>query len=109
MLAVEKPNLEGLWDELHRGRVFECRLRDPKWHLDGLQSGQDVYIDPRPSILDSLIHELIHRRHPRLGERTVRRMTSKLISGMSEADMLKWWKAYGRIKKKSRTVEYEPD
>ena len=104
---VEKPNLDGLMDEMARGKVYECSLRDPKWHLDGLQAGADIFIDPRPSILDTLIHELIHRRHPRLGERTVRRITHKLVSSMDEATMLKWWRAYNRIKKKIKPVEAE--
>jgi len=99
------PDLEGLWDELNRGRVWECSLRDPKWHLDGLQSGENVYIDPRSSILEILIHELIHRRHPRLGERTVTKAARKLFAGMNEQDKQRWWRRYSALKRKGVPVE----
>lgn len=104
---MSAPDLEGLWDELNRGRVYECSLRDPRWHLDGLKDGECVYIDPRASILETLLHELTHRRHPRLGERTVMRTARRFLSSMSETDKARWWKAYMRIKRKGRPVDVE--
>lgn len=100
-------NLDDLWDELHRGKVYECVLYDPRWHLDGLKDGENVYIDPRPSILETLTHELIHRRHPRWGERRVTREARRLIGRMTEMDMAKWWRAYQRIKRKGRPLEVD--
>jgi len=101
------PDLDGLWDELHRGKVWECSLRDPKWHLDGLQSGEHVYIDPRSSVLETLIHELIHRRHPRLGERVVAKTARKLLAGMTDPDKRRWWNAYRRVKRKGPPIEVD--
>lgn len=101
------PNLEDLYDELQRGKVYEVSLRDPRWHLDGLQDGESVYIDPRSSILEILLHELTHRRHPRLGERTVTREARRMLGRMSEADKVRWWNAYNRIKRKGRPVEVD--
>ena len=101
------PDAEGLFDELHRGRVYEASLRDPRWHLDGLQDGEAVYIDPRSSILEILLHELTHRRHPRLGERTVTRVARQLLARMSEAEKIRWWRAYCRIRRKGRPVDVE--
>jgi hypothetical protein len=97
--------LDDLADELKRGRVYECSLRDPKWHLDGLQDGENIYIDPRPAILETLCHELIHRRKPRWGERRVTREARRLVFGMDEATKAKWWRAYSRVKRKSGPVE----
>lgn len=101
------PALDDLFDELNRGKVFECALRDPKWHLDGLQSDGAVYIDPRTSILETLIHELMHRRHPRMREMAVTREARRLLAGMDETTKRRWWAAYCRVKKPRRPVDVE--
>lgn len=99
--------LDDLWDELSRGRVWECSLRDTRWHLDGLQAGDNIYIDPRPAVLETLCHELIHRRKPRWGERRVEREARRLVGAMDEQTKAKWWTAYNRIKRKGRPVHVE--
>lgn len=101
------PDLDGLWDEMARGRIYECSLRDPRWHLDGLQSGDAVYIDPRSSILEILLHELTHRRHPRMGERAVTKGARQLLAGMSDAEKARWWRAYQKVKRKGRPVDID--
>lgn len=100
-------DLDDLWDELNRGKVYESSLRSSSWVMDGLQSGDSVYIDPRPAILETLVHELLHRRKPRLGERTVTALAKKFVSSMDEAAKNKWWKAYQRIKRKHPPVDVD--
>jgi hypothetical protein len=97
-------SLDDLLDELARGRIFECSLRDPNWHLDGLQLGENIYIDPRPAVLETVIHELLHRRFQRWGERKVTRTARKLVAGMTESQKAHWWRAYAKVKRKGRPV-----
>jgi hypothetical protein len=99
--------LEDMWDELHRGKVWECSLSDPRWHLDGMQSGEHVYIDPRFAILETLVHELLHRRKPRMGERAVTRHARYLVARMDDQTKARWWRAYRRIVKKGRPVHVD--
>src|SRR3990167_7341514 len=99
--------LDDLWDELQRGRIYECSLRDPKWHLDGLREGEHVYIAPRLSILETVLHELLHRRKPRWGERRVDREAKRLLGTMDQQQLARWWRAYQRIKRKGCPVEVE--
>ena len=99
-----KASLDDLWDELNRGRVYECSLRDPFFHLDGLQQGEQVFVDPRPAVLETVLHELLHRRKPRWGERRVRQESRRLICQMDEQAKARWWRAYQRIKRKGRPV-----
>ena len=99
------PSLDDLRDELDRGRVWECSLRDPHWRLDGLQDGENIYIDPRPAILETLCHELLHRMKPRWSERRVTREARRLLSQMGETEIATWWRRYQRIKRKGRPVE----
>ncbi len=101
------PNLEDLWDEMSRGHIYECSLRDPVWHLDGLQTEGKVYIDPRTSILETLIHELMHRRHPRMREMAVTREARLLLGKMDEATKRKWWNAYRKVRKVRRPVDVD--
>ena len=101
------PDLDDLRDELERGRVWECSLRDPRWHLDGLRDGDSIYIDPRPAILEALLHELLHRRKPRWGERRVTSEARRLLARMNNGEMATWWKAYNRIKRKGCPVDLE--
>ena len=99
--------LQDLAEEMERGRIYECSLRDPHWHLDGLQDGESVFVDPRPSIILTLLHELTHRRHRRWSERRVRDESRRLLSRMDEAAIAVWWRRYQRIKRKGRPVEVE--
>lgn len=104
---MSAPDLDDLMDELSRGQVYECSLRMKTWQADGLLDGQRIYVDPRPAILETLIHELIHRRKPRLGERTVTRMARLLVLRMDDATKARWWRAYQRIKRKGVPVELD--
>lgn len=97
--------LDELRAELDRGRIFECSLRDRRFVIDGLQDGENIYIDPRPAILETLIHELLHRRYPRLGERRVLAESRRLLLRMTEQQKAQWWRAYLRVRKKGRPVE----
>lgn len=101
--------LDDLLEELARGQVYECSLRDPKFRLDGLQDGERIYIDPRPSIVHTLIHELLHRYRRNWSERRVTREADRLASTMSDADLALWWSRYQRTKKRSRPVELADD
>ena len=96
-------------DELRRGKVYECTLRDPSWRLDGLQHGEAIYIDPRPAILETLVHELLHRRKPQWSERRVNREARMILSKMSEPEIALWWRKYNAIKRKGRPVDVEDE
>lgn len=104
---MSAQDLDDLRDELERGHVYECSLRDPRWHLDGLRDGESIYIDPRPAILEALLHELLHRRKPRWGERRVTSEARRLLARMKDGDMAAWWRAYQRIKRKGCPVYLE--
>lgn len=107
MTIADLALLDDLWDELGRGRIYECSIRDSRFQVDGLQDGEQIYIDPRPAILETVLHELLHRRKPRLGERAVERQARKLALSMDEHAKTKWWRAYRRIKRQRRPMTIE--
>jgi hypothetical protein len=104
-------DLDDLWDELHRGKVYECSLRGFKVsgfrfvQVDGLSAGESIYIDPRPAILETLCHELLHRRKPRWSERAVSIAARNFVVQMDDATKAKWWRAYQKVKRKGVPVE----
>ena len=101
--------LEELWNELHKGKVVECSLRDSAALYYGMVQDGTVYVDPRPAILDTVVHELLHRRYPTMSEREVRSKTARLVFRMDEATKRKWWRAYSRVKRKGRPVDMDAD
>lgn len=99
------------WEELKLGNVYECSIRDPedREQVHGVQVGTRVYVDPRLGTIDTLCHELLHRRFPRWGERRVRLETLRLIKRMTDADKRRWWRAYQRVKRASRPLDVEDE
>jgi hypothetical protein len=107
-----KLSLAALWEELKLGRVFEAALKSPKGHhFHGIcdYERDHIVIDPATNAVDTLLHELIHRRHPRYGERRVRIETQKLMNAMDDDTKRAWYRKYRRIVKKRRPVEVDLD
>lgn len=110
---MTKPTLDDLFEELQRGRIYECSLRDPKWVYEGVTDAPSndratIWIDVRPCIIEVLIHELMHRRFPAMTERQVLRESRRLVMKLrSEKDKARWWRAYRRIARKRRPVQVD--
>ena len=92
--------------EFSKGRIYEATLVDPTHHLEGLcdHQSQAVVINPQVSVVDSLIHELLHRRYPDWSEARVRRETKRLMGRLSSHDVAVWYRRYRRAVKKRRPV-----
>ena len=92
--------------ELGKGRIYEATLLDPTHHLEGLcdQATQSITINPKVSVVDSLIHELLHRRYPAWSERRVLLETRKLMGRLSHHDVTVWYQRYRRAVRKRRPV-----
>ena len=53
--------------EFSKGRIFEAPIVGSKDHVEGLcnwESGE-VTVNPSVSVVDTLVHELLHRRFPK--------------------------------------------
>lgn len=107
MRVTDHELWDNLWDELQRGYVYECNLRNNTHHLDWLANGINIYINPRPAIVETLIHELLHRMKPRWGEKRTTREARRLLTTMDEDGLRKWWQAYRRIRRIRRPLEVD--
>lgn len=85
-----------LTSEMERGNIAEAALHDPSFHLDGFcdYASHRVYVNPRPAVVETLLHELTHRRWPHWSERRVLRESRRVLSTMSHADVDRWYRAY---------------
>lgn len=85
-------------------RVRETRLVADNEHVHGLcdYGSHTLHIDPRPAVLDTLLHEALHHRYPSWSERRVAKEATRLVCGMTDADVKRWWRIYQRAKRVSR-------
>lgn len=102
--------LDELERELKRGHIIEAHLVSEGEHVEGVCQGSTgmIVVDPAPSVVDTLLHELLHRRFPRWGERRVSQTANRLVKQMDHATVRKWYRKYRRAAKKaSRPISLE--
>jgi len=97
--------------ELQNGKVVEARLQGEGIHVAGLcdYGSQIIYIDPRPAIVETLLHELLHRRWPHWTERRVLQEERRLLRHMTPQEVSKWFKAYTKAKRTRASVRRVED
>src|SRR5688572_19897566 len=86
--------------ELRKGSIHEAQLKAKGWHLDGLCDHDKgaVYVDPAPSITEALLHEVLHRRYPRWGERRVDATAKRLLRSMNSRQVQWWYRQFQSLK-----------
>lgn len=92
-----------LADEFKRGDITEAIIEAPGEHVSGICEGQRIVINPVPEVVDTLLHELLHRRYPRRGEKWVRQTTARLLFYMDTATLRSWYRRYNRTKRTRKT------
>jgi hypothetical protein len=104
-----RPTLDSLkadvWAELKRGDdIIEAELQAKGGQFYGLcVNSKKVYINPTPSIIDTVLHELIHRTHPKMSERAVANKAYAIMRRMGAAEMRQWVRQYKAVARKRRT------
>lgn len=99
------PLMVRVWAALGEGRITEDpRLRsDVKGErLHGLQEGRHIWVNPVWSVVDTVLHELLHRMHPEWSEVYVRRTTTYLLKRMTDEEVQTFYDEYQQRAKKRR-------
>lgn len=101
------PLLVQVWAELGAGRITE----DPELRSDvkgerlhGLQEGRHIWVNPTFALVDTIVHELLHRLHPEWSERYVRNRTAYLMTRMTDEEIVAVYDEYERRKRKRKRV-----
>lgn len=58
----------------------------------------------KAGVLDTIVHEETHRKHPRMHEKTVRKKTKKAVKKMSQSQKNREYKKYISERKKQRNL-----
>ncbi len=85
--------------ELGAGRIREAYIpSEPAYFVDGETEGQRITINPVPEIVDTIIHELLHRLYPKWSERYIKNRTTYLMTRMSDEEVRLLYDEYQRRK-----------
>jgi hypothetical protein len=99
--------VEEISTELRKGLIFEAQILGSKEHVEGLcrWDTQEITVNPSVSVVDTLIHELLHRRFPKWSEDRVRCETWRVIRQMTPKEIAAWYRKYKRLaKRKTKPV-----
>jgi hypothetical protein len=113
MRTIKAATFDALMAELRvefaNGKVYQAEIHSDGELVEGLYepSSGSVYVDPAPNVVDTLLHELLHRRYPRWGERRVSDTARRLVTAMSDEERRWWYRAYRRVAKRRRPVKVE--
>lgn len=83
------PLVVRICTELGRGHITEARMIDAGHvQCDGYTDNHSkhITINPVHSIVDTLIHELLHRLYPQWSERYICSRTGRLMRNLSDAE-----------------------
>ena len=94
-----------IWTDLRAGKhISEGYINGGKrWLVYGLIEGQKITVNPALSVMDSLVHELIHRARPRWGEARVVKETCRILRAMPDEEIRRWHRQYNRVKRLRKT------
>jgi hypothetical protein len=77
-------------------------VRTKSYFVHGMQRGSEIIINEAPSLVSTLLHELIHFVRPSWSERTVRRYTTILLRQLSHQEIQAIYQQY-QERKRART------
>ena len=84
--------------EFGAGHIREAYIDDDDsnyWHGKASDEGH-IIINPAPAIVDTVIHEILHRLYPAWPERVVAQKTSWLMNRMSHQEVKAMYREYAQ-------------
>jgi hypothetical protein len=92
-----------VWAELGSGRITEAYLPSDKHHfVEGEIAGGHITVNPAPSVVDSAIHEILHRLHPTWSENYIRRTTTHIMRRMTDEEVQAFYLEFQRRSRKRK-------
>jgi hypothetical protein len=83
--------------ELGAGQIREAFIPSERhYFVDGETEGRDITINPVPEVVDTIIHELLHRLYPTWSERYIKNRTSYLMRRMTDEEVQLLYDEYQR-------------
>lgn len=84
--------------ELGAAPITEAYLSSDYEYVYGMCEDDSITIAPHNHIVDTVIHELLHRLYPKRSERSIRRTTSMLRKTLTDEEVQWFYDEYQRRK-----------
>jgi hypothetical protein len=90
---------------LEEGKITEAEIRSDRFHWAGafMPDTGRIVINPHSAIVEHLVHELVHRLHPRWGEKRVQAEGDRLFKTMTSTDVAAFYRKYQALARKRKT------
>lgn len=85
--------------EIGSGRIDERWIANKDTFVSGLCDGRTVTVNPAVDVVDTLLHEALHRMRPEWSEAYVRNRTTWLMRRMDDSQIQALYESYQKIKK----------
>jgi hypothetical protein len=83
------------------GGISEQYICDAKMFVHGITKGRAITINPAVNVVETLIHECLHRIRPNWSENYVRRTTTWLLRSLSDEQVAQVFCEYNkRVKRR---------
>jgi hypothetical protein len=108
MARPSPDKLQSIWlrvvtELVDAAPITEAYLKSKDTYVDGMCEGGSITINPAHNVVDTLIHELLHRIYPERSERSIRRTTTVLRKHISDEEVQWFYDEYQRRKRKGST------
>jgi hypothetical protein len=99
-----EPLMVRVWAELGAGRIREGWISDPGAFVAGqCEATGHITINPMIDVVDTLLHEILHRLYPAWSEAYVKRTTTYLLRRMTDGEIQTFYAEYERrVRRKKR-------
>lgn len=103
-LSQSKPALMvRVLTEIGKGQIHEDWIDgEPHEYVKGLQEGRHIWVNPAVDVVDTVIHECLHRLEPSWSERYIRNRTSFLLKRLSSEQIQQLYEEYERIRTRKK-------
>lgn len=95
--ASERALVEVL-TEMGKTPIKEAYISDKNNFIEGELDGKVIVVNPVHSMVDTIIHEVLHKLHPMWSEKSVRNRTTWLIRRLSDDEQIQIYREYNKRK-----------
>ncbi len=95
--ASERTLIE-IMTEMGRTPIREAYIEDKNNFIEGELDGKVITVNPVHALVDTIIHEVMHKLHPLWSEKSVRNRTTWLIRRLSDSEQIQIYREYMKRK-----------
>lgn len=108
--AKREPLMVRVYAELGAGRLTEGYVHAKQEFVHGYIEDGVITVNPAPAVVDTCIHEILHRLFPEWSESYVTNRTTYLLRRMTDAEIQTFYEEFKRrARKRKKPVQAGED